>query len=341
LQQELNRSTRILLITHGNPLSLYPRLYSAQIETKNPETTEIKSNDKNADTNRENEEGGSTSTPGAEIATRSQVESEAPRRNPQYELEDTFTPYRFVYPEFLPDPNMKYRNRIREKLERIDMLKRREHVDIPEFYVGSILKTSVSDKYAVGKTNEFVGICTERGGNGLRAWFILRNVIDHQGIEIKYDMYSPIVQSIKVLKLEKRLDENLRYLRDCALEYSTFPLDMQPVFHSPDAPVPINTVKVKLNPKPWIAKWHLWDLKGVEDFSDQIQDWERNRLKTYQFQTAIEWKDYDLMKAYRATIPAEEQTEIYSEIHAKLASLTQTLRKQKRKRSFVKPEKTA
>lgn len=32
---------------------------------------------------------------------------------------------RFVYPEFLPDPNMKYRNPIREKLEREDMLNRR------------------------------------------------------------------------------------------------------------------------------------------------------------------------------------------------------------------------
>lgn len=43
---------------------------------------------------------------------------------------------RFVYPEFLPDPNPNWRNSLREKLERADMLKRRNQIDIPEFYVG-------------------------------------------------------------------------------------------------------------------------------------------------------------------------------------------------------------
>lgn len=44
--------------------------------------------------------------------------------------------FRHVYPEFLPDPNPKWRNSLREKLERVDMLKRRNQIDIPEFYVG-------------------------------------------------------------------------------------------------------------------------------------------------------------------------------------------------------------
>lgn len=54
----------------------------------------------------------------------------------QQELEENFAPYRYIYPEFLPDPDLRYRNRIREKLERIDMLARRSNIDIPEFYVG-------------------------------------------------------------------------------------------------------------------------------------------------------------------------------------------------------------
>jgi len=41
-----------------------------------------------------------------------------------------------VYPEFLPDPKIEWRNSLREKLERIDMIQRRKHIDIPEFYVG-------------------------------------------------------------------------------------------------------------------------------------------------------------------------------------------------------------
>lgn len=44
--------------------------------------------------------------------------------------------FRHVYPEFLPDPNPKWRNSLREKLERADMLQRRNQIDIPEFYVG-------------------------------------------------------------------------------------------------------------------------------------------------------------------------------------------------------------
>lgn len=36
---------------------------------------------------------------------------------------------RFVYPEFLPDPDMKHRHPIREKIERQDMLNRR-YVDM-------------------------------------------------------------------------------------------------------------------------------------------------------------------------------------------------------------------
>lgn len=47
--------------------------------------------------------------------------------------------FRFLYPEFLPDPKIEWRNPVREKLERLDMLSRREHIDIPEFYVGKFI----------------------------------------------------------------------------------------------------------------------------------------------------------------------------------------------------------
>ena len=44
--------------------------------------------------------------------------------------------YRFVYPDFLPNPIPYLRDRILEKLERKDMFRRRQQIDIPEFYVG-------------------------------------------------------------------------------------------------------------------------------------------------------------------------------------------------------------
>jgi large subunit ribosomal protein L19 len=43
---------------------------------------------------------------------------------------------RFIYPDFLPDPVFYFRDKIKEKLERRDMIERRKQINIPEFYVG-------------------------------------------------------------------------------------------------------------------------------------------------------------------------------------------------------------
>lgn len=243
--------------------------------------------------------------------------------------------YRFIYPEFLPDPDMKRRNAIREKLERYDMLNRRRKVDIPEFYVGSILAVTTSDRHAVNKTTRFVGICINRSGCGLRASFILRNVVDHQGVEIVYDMYNPTIQKFEVLRLEKRLDDELLYLRDALPEYSTFPFDLTPENLPEGAEVPINPLQVKLRPRPWYARWERFNLKGVADFGLKERFYKRAK------ELATPWEKYDLMKQYRATIPEEEQQEIFSDIKSELHTLEISQRKMKRKRIYVKPKKTA
>lgn len=46
---------------------------------------------------------------------------------------------------------------------------------------GSILAVTMADPNASGKTNRFVGICIQRGGKGLGATFVLRNIINNQG----------------------------------------------------------------------------------------------------------------------------------------------------------------
>lgn len=50
-----------------------------------------------------------------------------------------------------------------------------------ECFSGSILAVTTADPNASGKTNRFVGICIQRGGKGLGATFILRNIINGQG----------------------------------------------------------------------------------------------------------------------------------------------------------------
>lgn len=63
------------------------------------------------------------------------------------------------------------------------------------------------------------------------------------GVEICYELYSPRIQQIEVLKLEKRLDDNLMYLRDALPEYCTVDPDMKPEPISPTGEVPVNKVR--------------------------------------------------------------------------------------------------
>lgn len=62
------------------------------------------------------------------------------------------------------------------------------------------------------------------------------------GVEICYELYNPRIQKIEVLKLERRLDDNLMYLRDALPEYSTIDSDMKPVPISATDEVPVNKV---------------------------------------------------------------------------------------------------
>jgi large subunit ribosomal protein L19 len=44
--------------------------------------------------------------------------------------------------------------------------------------------------------SRFVGIVIDRGGCGLRAWCVVRNVIDGHGIEICYELYGPTIVQV-------------------------------------------------------------------------------------------------------------------------------------------------
>ena len=93
------------------------------------------------------------------------------------------------------------------------------------------------------KENRFVGIVIDRGGTGLRAWMLIRNYLkDVGGVECMVDLYSPSVKEIEVLKLEKRLDDELYYLRDCDPKYCMVPIDMVAEKAPENKPIPINDV---------------------------------------------------------------------------------------------------
>lgn len=216
------------------------------------------------------------------------------------------------------------------------MLARRSKIDMPpEFYVGSVLAVTCSDPHAAGKTSRFVGICIDRQGCGLRAKFILRNVIDHQGLEILYDMYDPTLQKVEVLKLQKRLDDKLYYLRDCLPEFSTFDLNMEADILPEGSEVPTNTTKAVLKPRPWLERWERQELKGIANLEEFVTEKMARRVKLRE----TPWEKFDLMKEYRRSIPAEEQSQIYSEVHSELYQFELARKKMKRKRNI--PSKLA
>ncbi|XP_051265808.1 39S ribosomal protein L19, mitochondrial [Dicentrarchus labrax] len=199
----------------------------------------------------------------------------------------------FLSPEFIP-PRQRT-NPFKFYIERKDMIRRRQVLNIPEFYVGSILAVTMADPNASGKTNRFVGICIQRGGKGLGATFVLRNIINNQGVEICYELYSPRIHSVEILKLEKRLDDNLMYLRDALPEYSTVDPDMKPVPFTTTGEVPVNKLKVKMRPKPWSKRWERpkfniqgirFDLSLTPEQMEHAQKW------------AQPWLEFDMLKEY-------------------------------------------
>ncbi|CAB1459906.1 unnamed protein product [Pleuronectes platessa] len=219
-------------------------------------------------------------------------------------------------PKFTPPP----RPVIIDKTQSVTSLRKflspeRKVLNLPEFYAGSVLAVTMADPNASGKTNRFVGICIQRGGKGLGATFVLRNIIDNQGVEICYELYSPRIQSIDVLKLEKRLDDNLMYLRDAMPEYSTVDPNMKPVPFSPTGEVTVNKLKVRMRPKPWSKHWERpnfniqgirYDLCMTPHQTEFVQKW------------AEPWREYDMLKEYD-TSKLEEQ--IFKEVQQEMSNV--------------------
>ena len=258
--------------------------------------------------------------------------------------------FRFMFPEFLPDPDVLLRNPLREKLERADMLKRREIVEIPEFYVGSIVAVTLSDPNAVkGGQTRFTGIVIDRGGTGLRAWTIVRNAIDGLGVEIRYDIYSPNVANIETIKLEQRLDNELYYLRDAPIAYSTFPVDMEPELLPEGEPVPLNDLVVPLKNAPWHRHWErhasVGLLKGYSfDRDTQLNDRQKRKLDVFEATMNKGWQlqvtsKYDLMKDYRNSIPIHEQDQIWQEVGDSLERRDREIKRSATKRQIAKSSK--
>ncbi|VDL71821.1 unnamed protein product [Nippostrongylus brasiliensis] len=212
-----------------------------------------------------------------------------------------------IYPDFVQSPVWNRRNPLFEELQYQDMLERRMNIDIPEFYVGSVVAVTVSEKCLGNKEHRFVGICIRRQKQGLHHQFTLRNVVDGIGVEVMYDLYNPTIRKIETLKLEKRLDNDLSYLVDAMPEYSTFDFHMEPITHPAGAPIPVNPIKVKMRPPPWSRRWELFDLKGIDGAWDMSTPYFKRKFHKTKMN---DYMRYDLIADYRVGSILEHEFEV-------------------------------
>ena len=86
---------------------------------------------------------------------------------------------------------------------------------LPEFFPGDIIKVGV--KITEGKRDRiqyFEGVCIAKKNRDLNSSFTVRKISFGEGVERTFALYSPIVDSIKVIRSGKVRRAKLYFLRD-------------------------------------------------------------------------------------------------------------------------------
>ena len=86
---------------------------------------------------------------------------------------------------------------------------------IPEFRAGDtvIVNVKVSEGERT-RIQAYEGVCIARSGRGLQESFTVRKISYGEGVERVFPIYSPIIESVKVLRRGKVRRAKLYYLRD-------------------------------------------------------------------------------------------------------------------------------
>jgi large subunit ribosomal protein L19 len=86
---------------------------------------------------------------------------------------------------------------------------------IPEFAPGDtvIVNVKVSEGERT-RVQAYEGVCIARSGGGLNESFTVRKISYGEGVERVFPIYSPMIDSIKVLRRGKVRRAKLYYLRD-------------------------------------------------------------------------------------------------------------------------------
>ena len=85
---------------------------------------------------------------------------------------------------------------------------------IPDFAPGDTLQVNVKVREGErSRVQAYEGVCIARAGAGLNESFTVRKISYGEGVERVFPLYSPIIDSVKVLRRGKVRRAKLYYLR--------------------------------------------------------------------------------------------------------------------------------
>jgi large subunit ribosomal protein L19 len=101
-----------------------------------------------------------------------------------------------------------------QELEREQMAKLADGKTIPDFGPGDTVIVNVKVKEGErSRVQAYEGVCIARSGGGLHESFTVRKISYGEGVERVFPLYSPMIDSIKVVRRGKVRRAKLYYLR--------------------------------------------------------------------------------------------------------------------------------
>src|SRR5580765_6675577 len=116
--------------------------------------------------------------------------------------------------EWLGAPSMEISMNLIQELEKEQFDKLAATKSIPEFAPGDTLIVNV--KVVEGertRVQAYEGVCIGRSGGGLNESFTVRKISYGEGVERVFPLYSPMIDSIKLVRKGKVRRAKLYYLR--------------------------------------------------------------------------------------------------------------------------------
>ncbi|WNJ92181.1 50S ribosomal protein L19 [Bosea sp. 685] len=102
-----------------------------------------------------------------------------------------------------------------EQLDKEQIAKLSEGREIPHFQPGDTVQVNVKVKEGErSRVQAYEGVCIARNGGGLNEAFTVRKISYGEGVERVFPLYSPNIDSIKVIRKGKVRRAKLYYLRD-------------------------------------------------------------------------------------------------------------------------------